>query len=84
VKPSARADAVLGVHGGALKVSVAAPAERGKANAAVVALLAEALRVPAGSVAITSGEASQDKTVVVSGLDPREALRRLSFPPRRR
>jgi uncharacterized protein (TIGR00251 family) len=66
VHPKARQDAVTGVHAGALKVSVAAPPERGKANDAVVKLLAKVLDLPKGSIEIVSGETSQDKTVVVA------------------
>ena len=65
MKPGARKDAVLGVHGGALKVSVTAPPERGKANEAVLALLAEILGVPASSLVLTSGAASRDKAILV-------------------
>ena len=77
VHPKARKDAIMGVHAGALKVSVTAPPEKGKANDAVVRLLAKALDLPKGSVAIVAGEASQDKTVVVA-LDPTELRERLT------
>jgi uncharacterized protein (TIGR00251 family) len=66
VKAGARTSAVGGAHGGALKISVAAVAERGKANRAVVAVLAEALGLPTSSVTIVSGKSSQDKVVVVA------------------
>jgi uncharacterized protein (TIGR00251 family) len=65
VKPGARKDAIVGVHGGALKISVTAPPEKGKANDAVVALLAKAFDVPMSAVEIVAGETSQDKVVVV-------------------
>lgn len=77
VHPKARKDAVTGVHGGALKVSVTAPPEKGKANDAVVKLLAKALDLPKGAVAIVAGETSQDKTAVV-GLAPEEVRKRLT------
>lgn len=65
VRPAARKNAVVGPHGGALKVSVTAPAERGKANEAVVELLARELSLPRGSISIVSGESSPDKVVLV-------------------
>ncbi|HEX6852161.1 MAG TPA: DUF167 domain-containing protein [Candidatus Polarisedimenticolaceae bacterium] len=77
VHPKARKDAITGVHAGALKVSVTAPPEKGKANDAVVKLLAKALDLPKGSIEIVGGETSQDKTVVV-GLDPEAVRRRLT------
>ena len=76
VHPKARKDALTGFHGGALKVSVTAPPEKGKANDAVVKLLAKALGLPKGAVTIVAGETSQDKTAVV-GLSPEELRNRL-------
>ena len=65
VKPGARKAAILGVHDGALRVAVTAVAERGKANLAVVALLASALDLPAASVTIVGGKTSQNKVVEI-------------------
>ena len=66
VKPGARKTAIVGVHGGALKVAVAAAPEKGKANRAVVRLLAKALNLPSLAVTITSGETSQDKVAEIA------------------
>jgi hypothetical protein len=66
VKAGARTTAIVGAHGGALKVSVAAAPERGKANRAVVELLAEALGLPSSAVTIVSGKSSQDKVVEIA------------------
>ena len=71
VKPGARQTAIVGVHGGALKVSVAAAPEKGKANGAVVKLLAHALGLRVSAVAIVAGETSQDKVAEVA-LSPAE------------
>ena len=68
VKPGARNDVLLGWHGGALKIAVSAPPERGKANEAVIRLLAGHLGLPRDRVSIVSGAASRDKTVRVEGL----------------
>lgn len=46
-----------------LKVRVAAPPVDGAANAALVDLLAKALRLPKSAVAIASGETSRTKTI---------------------
>ncbi len=62
-QPGARKDAVLGERGGALRVAVSAPPERGKANAAIQDVLAEALGVRASQVGLISGETSRDKAV---------------------
>jgi uncharacterized protein YggU (UPF0235/DUF167 family) len=59
-------------------VRVGAPPERGKANEAVLALLAEVLAVPRSSVALVSGGRSRDKVVELAGLEPDEIDRRLA------
>ena len=68
---------IVGTHRGALKLSVSAAPEKGKANAAVCALLAAALELPASAVEVVSGRGSRDKTVWIA-LRPDEVGRRLS------
>jgi uncharacterized protein len=63
---------VLGVHGGALKLSVKTPPERGKANKDVLALVAETFGLATSDVSIVAGETSPDKVVRLA-LSPREA-----------
>ena len=58
---------------------VGAPPERGKANEAVLALLAEVLAVPRSSVALVSGGSSRDKIVELAGIEPDEIDRRLAI-----
>lgn len=76
VKAGGRRNALLGTHAGALKLSVTTAPEKGKANRAVLSLLAERLRVPASSLELIAGTASPDKVVLLP-LDRRELLRRL-------
>jgi uncharacterized protein (TIGR00251 family) len=54
---------ILGVHGGALKLSVKAPPEKGRANRDVLALVAEAFGLAPSDVEFVSGETSPDKVV---------------------
>jgi hypothetical protein len=61
VQPKARANAVKGWHGAALRVSVTAAPEDGKANRAVLALLAETFDVAPSSISLVRGAASRDK-----------------------
>ena len=68
VQPKASKSRILGEHGGALKISVTATPEKGKANAAVVALLSEKLGVPKSSIEIVRGETSRLKTVRIRGM----------------
>jgi hypothetical protein len=64
--------------GDTLKIRVTAVAERGKANAAVEATLAEALGVPHTSTRVVRGRTSQRKVVEVVGLSEAEVHRRLA------
>ena len=78
VSPGAARSAVVGRHGTGWKVRVAGRPEDGKANAALVRLLADTLAVPADHVQIISGHTSRDKTVALEGLEPDELERRLA------
>src|SRR5439155_6217391 len=78
VSPGARSAHVVGRHGEAWKVRVAAPAEGGRANEAVVRLLAETLSLPRDAVTLVSGHGARDKIVRLAGLDPTQIERRLS------
>ena len=78
VSPGANSAHVVGRHGEAWKVRVTAPAEGGRANDAVVRLLAETLSLPRDAVTLVSGHAARDKIVQLTGLDPTQIERRLS------
>lgn len=78
VKPGAKRRAIEGEHGGALRVAVTAPPEKGRANQEVEELLAEALDVARGAVRVIAGHTSRDKSVAVDGLGAEEVLRRLA------
>ena len=56
---------------------VTAPAEDGRANDAVVRLLAATLGVPRARVTIVSGHGSREKLVELAGMTPEETERRL-------
>jgi uncharacterized protein (TIGR00251 family) len=77
VSPGARSNAIVGKHGEGWKVRVTAAPEAGKANDAVLRLLAERLDLPGTSVTLVSGPASRDKIVEMSGIDAVEVERRL-------
>jgi uncharacterized protein (TIGR00251 family) len=66
VSPRAKTTSVLGVHADALKLAVTAPPDKGKANAAVTALLADALGLPKSAVAVIAGATSRTKRVRIS------------------
>jgi uncharacterized protein len=78
VAPGASSPGIVGRYGTAWKVRVAQAPEDGKANAAVVRLLADTLALPVRDVEIVSGHASRDKTVTLAGIDQAETERRLT------
>jgi uncharacterized protein len=78
VSPGAASSAVVGRYGSGWKLRVAAAPQDGKANAAVVRLLADVLDLPERSLAIVSGQGSRDKTVAVVGIADDEIDRRLA------
>ncbi len=66
VQPGSKRSQVLGMYGDRLRVSLAAPPVDGKANAALVAWLAELFDLPRAKLRLVSGEASRDKRVEVA------------------
>jgi len=67
-RPGAGRSAILGEHGGALKLALAAPPEKGKANREAVRFLAGSLGVSRSEIEVLRGEACRDKVVLVRGL----------------
>jgi uncharacterized protein (TIGR00251 family) len=78
VVPGTSRPGVVGRHGGAWKIRVSAPAEAGRANDAVLDLLAEALEIRRGELEITAGRSSRDKVVSFDGLSAAAADARLA------
>ena len=77
VQPRASKNLLEGYLGDTFRLRVTAPPENGKANAAVVELLAEALNVNRSRLTIIKGLKSRDKSVGVESLTLEEAARRL-------
>ena len=69
VVPGAGRTGVVGRYGDGWKVRVTAAPERGKANEAVVRLVAATLGLPRAAVTIVSGHGKREKTVEVAGAD---------------
>ena len=77
VQPRAKKPGIDGTHGDALRVRVHAPPVEGAANDDVVAVIAEALGVPARAVHIAAGHTARQKLVDVDGIDASAAQARL-------
>ncbi len=67
VQPGARTTEIVGQHGDALKIRLAAPPVDGRANVALLAFLAEAFGVPQRRVRLVRGVASRAKEVEILG-----------------
>lgn len=80
VTPKAGRDEVAGWRGGELQVMVTAPAEGGRANAAVCIVLARALGVPKSAVRVVRGETSRHKQVAFETLTDDELAESLGRP----
>ena len=78
VSPGAGRTAVVGRHGDAWKVRVTAAPERGRANEAVLRLLAETLALPRTALTLVSGHGGREKIVELAGVGPALIERRLT------
>jgi uncharacterized protein (TIGR00251 family) len=78
VHPGARKNGVTGVHAEAVKIALTTPPVDGKANEALIAFLAEALRVPRARIAIVAGLNSRAKTLRITGRSATEVVAALN------
>ena len=78
VSPGAGRAQIVGRHGDAWKIRVTAAPENGRANEAVLRLLADVLALPRDALALVSGHGARDKIVELTGLGPALAERRLA------
>lgn len=78
VSPGARRPGIAGRHGDAWKIRVAEPPEDGRANEAVLRLLAATLDLPRANLSLVSGHAARDKIVTLEGLEQSQTERLLA------
>ena len=71
-QPGSSKNRIIGEYGGRLKLAVTAAPEKGKANKAVIELLADTLHIHESSIHIISGESSRDKRLMIEGLTPED------------
>ena len=67
VQPGAKRSELVGLHGEALKIRLAAPPIEGKANTALITFLADLLGVPKAAISLEAGASSRRKRVRVDG-----------------
>src|SRR6516225_914251 len=68
-QPGARRNGVTGVHDGRLKVAVTQAPDKGKANDALVKLLADLLDLKRAQISLVAGATSQHKKFLIAGFD---------------
>ncbi len=66
-KPNSRSNQACGVFDGMLRISITATAEKGKANQAVIAVLAKTFSVPKAQIELIHGRTSANKTLLIRG-----------------
>jgi uncharacterized protein len=77
VVPNATIDCVAGEYGGAIKITLRAPAIEGKANAALIRFLAEQLKLSRHAIVLERGQRSRDKLIRIDELGEEDVRRRL-------
>jgi uncharacterized protein (TIGR00251 family) len=75
VQPGAGRTEVVGRHGDALKIRVAAPPTGNRANDAVIELVAKEFALKKADVSVASGATSREKRLQLTGVDRRAAER---------
>ena len=78
VQPNARRNEVLGFEDGVLKVKIAAPPVKGRANRELIHFLSQLLNVSRGSITLEKGATSRRKVIGISGLSQAEVAKRLA------
>lgn len=79
VQPAGRKNEIRGEHAGALKVVVTAQPENGKANEAVIELLAKVWCLRKSQLSICSGETSRQKKLLITGITADELMSKLEL-----
>jgi uncharacterized protein (TIGR00251 family) len=78
VSPGAARTELVGRHGDGWRARIAAPPERGRANRALIELVAELVGMSRDQVSVVAGAGSRRKVVEVEGLEPDDLDRRLA------
>lgn len=81
VKPGAKSNRLSGFHNGALRVEVTSAPEKGKANKAVIKVLAKELKLAPKNISVISGQTSQNKKIQFDHLLPDDLRQKISKIP---
>ena len=67
-QPGARKDEIAGERADSLKIRITAPPEKGRANEAIIRLLAKKLGLKKSAISVVYGETSRDKKILIKGI----------------
>jgi len=74
VVPGSSKTSLAEILDGMLKIKIAAPAEKGKANSALIDFLSDIIGVKKNSITITSGQTNPVKTINIEGVTVEQLL----------
>ncbi len=77
-QPGARRNCFAGVHNGKLKVAVTQVAEKGKANRAIIDVLAKELRLRKSQVELIAGETAAQKRFLIRAVSREQLAERIA------
>jgi len=77
VQPNASQNNILGFKDGVLRIRIAAPPIKGKANQELIKFLGDVLGVSKGNLAIKKGMTSKTKVIGIEELTQNQVIRRL-------
>jgi len=77
IQPRSSRNAVVGVHGDAVKIALTAPPVDGKANKELLKFLAKYFKLPKSSIQIIAGDSSRSKTILIVDVDKDTIIKKL-------
>jgi uncharacterized protein (TIGR00251 family) len=80
LQPKSSKNEIVGPYRDGIKVKVTAPPREGKANEALIRLLAKKLGIPPSSIEILKGDHSREKTLRISGDLGQELMKKSNIP----
>ncbi len=81
IQPRASKTELAGMHGGRIKIRIAAPAVEGAANEALIEFVARRLGIAKRRVRLISGKTSRTKSLEIDGVDPGQISSALGAQP---
>ncbi len=78
IQPRSSRNALVGVHGDALKIALCAAPVDGRANKELISFLAKYFKLSKSAIKIVAGDNSRNKTILISGLNKDVIIEKLT------